>query len=169
MAIYTISTRKSAPEERFWSKVKFAPGDACWEWQAFCYPTGHGQFNLNSKDIKASRALWIMYNGPLHSDQYVCHRCNNPKCVRLDHLYLGTHRTNIDDMIRAKRRRWERCAVHKLCWEDVRKIRGLLGKRRHQDIASRFGVNVTTISRIARNLYWKVEDDPLHGNLHSFD
>lgn len=150
---------------RFWQKVRFGQGmDDCWEWTGFCYPTGHGQFHYDTElwDIKASRAVWLMYNGPLASDEYICHKCDNPKCVRLDHLYKGTHETNQADE-RGKRRH-DRAHYVKLDWEKVTQIRALdlplppdtkkvgLRPRLYSagEIAAKFNVSPTTILRIWR-------------------
>lgn len=108
---------------RFWQKVRFGEGmDDCWEWTGFCYPTGHGQFHYDDQlwDIKASRAIWLMYNGPLERTDYICHKCGNP---RLDHLYKGTHETNQADE-RGKRRH-DKAHFVKLDWAKVNEIRAL--------------------------------------------
>lgn len=148
---------------RFWSKVKLAKGDACWEWQAFCYPSGHGQFHLNGKDMSAARALWIFEHGELQKDQYVCHTCDNPRCVRPDHLYLGNHQTNMTDVIVRKRRSGERHPFAKLNWVTARKIRSELGHRSVKEIAAAYGVSRQLITHISHNRCWKVERDPLAG------
>ena len=138
----------------------------CWEWTWFCYPTGHGQFWLNGRDIKAQRAAWIIFVGD-PGKSFICHHCDNPKCVRLEHLYLGNAQTNMQDKAARKRTKWERCPVAKLTWKEVRAIRALLighvkqrGNPQYANVAKRFGIDVNTVSRIMRNWYWKLEDDP---------
>lgn len=136
---------------RFWQKVKFGQGmDDCWEWTGFCCPSGHGQFHMGKMDTKASRAAWILYNGPLRREEYVCHRCHNPKCVRLDHLYLGTHASNQkDEAVRGSRKN-EKGHNAKLNWDQVSYIRQSKGTESQNSLAHFFEVSQTTISRIFR-------------------
>jgi hypothetical protein len=47
----------------------------------------------------ASRAAWIIANGPIPIGYYVLHKCDNPPCVNPFHLILGTPTDNILDCI----------------------------------------------------------------------
>jgi hypothetical protein len=93
-------------EARFWEFVKKADGDACWEWQSTFFANGYAAFGMNGKERHASRVAWEFTYGPIeghvpgHPDLEVCvcHRCDNPKCVRPEHLFLGHDRDNMTDM-----------------------------------------------------------------------
>lgn len=93
-------------EARFWSFVQKADGDACWLWKSTFFASGYAAFGMNGKEQHASRVAWEFTNGPIvghvaghpELEVCVCHRCDNPKCVRPDHLFLGHDRDNIADM-----------------------------------------------------------------------
>ena len=149
--------------ERFYSKVLKADGNACWEWQGYLFPTGHGQFWLNGRDIKASRAAWILHNGHVSPKDYVCHTCDNARCVRIDHLYLGTHQTNMRDVKERQRRRWVNSPHNKLTWADVAEIRASVDAP--NTLAGKFGVSRTTIDRVLKqsDVYWPESSRPQVG------
>lgn len=84
--------------ERFWEKVDRS-GD-CWTWTAYRNPAGYGEISLGGR-LGAALAHRIAYELTLHpvpGDLHVLHRCDNPACVRPDHLFLGTHLDNMRDM-----------------------------------------------------------------------
>ena len=93
-------------EQRFWDKVKKT--DSCWIWKASYRGNGYGGFRWNGKMVSASRASWIIKNGEIpRGEGYhglcVLHRCDNRRCVRPDHLFLGTNKDNVLDCWRKGR------------------------------------------------------------------
>lgn len=89
---------------RFWAKVnKF---DDCWEWRGNRIPKGYGRFFVDGRNIGAHVFSWVIHNGrPVPEGLMVCHACDNPPCVRPDHLYAGTHQQNMDDIKKRGRRK----------------------------------------------------------------
>lgn len=94
-------SHKAPAESRFWPKVDKSPGHGpqgeCWVWTASTNPDGYGNLN-HGKENRAHRVSWKIHNGPIPPDLQVLHRCDNPPCVRPDHLWLGTHADNMRDM-----------------------------------------------------------------------
>jgi Autographiviridae endonuclease len=86
---------------RFWKHVRIGPG--CWEWTASRKPAGYGELRVRGVNLYAHRLSWLISYGTLPAELCVLHRCDNPPCVRPDHLFLGTDNENHRDM-RAKGR-----------------------------------------------------------------
>lgn len=121
--------------------------NGCHEWQAKKDRAGYGQFTLTTgNSVRAHRYAWMLAYGEIPAGRLVCHHCDNPCCVNPEHLFIGTHLENVQDMD-AKGRRGTR---QKLRNEDVRHIKELLnqGCFSQDFIAKMYGVQQTTISRI---------------------
>jgi predicted XRE-type DNA-binding protein len=90
-------------EERFWRKVNknsgvtspFADGE-CWEWTKGLFTNGYGAFNYYGKNVHSHVFSWFLHSG-LWPDKLVLHKCDNRRCVRPDHLWLGTNADNMKD------------------------------------------------------------------------
>lgn len=95
----------SALSARFWPKV--AKGSGCWVWTAALTSNGYGYIWKG----RAHRASWVIHFGEIPTGLFVLHRCDNRKCVRPDHLFLGTHDDNMADKARKGRQR--NCGVPK--------------------------------------------------------
>jgi hypothetical protein len=159
-------TPRAVYVERFWSRVP-TTGD-CREWQGGKGHWGYGLFVAKSliremgyKEQLAHRWAWIFTNGPIPKGMSVLHSCDNPPCVRIDHLRLGTHADNANDRkVRGRNNspRGAATSLTPLTDEDVRLIRSLYlaGSREFggHALARRFGVSQPTIWNIVNRVTW---------------
>ena len=80
----------------FWSHV--TKTDGCWNWTGRPDHEGYGRFRCDGIQRRTHRIAWTLAGGPRRG-LYVLHRCDNRMCVRIEHLFLGTHLDNVADMI----------------------------------------------------------------------
>lgn len=92
-------------EERFWTFVRQSVG--CWEWQGTRQNQGYGLITERADGKMVARTThrvsWELHYGSIPKGLMVLHRCDNRKCVRPDHLYLGTASDNAHDMWATRR------------------------------------------------------------------
>ena len=143
-------------EERFWSKVHKT--DTCWLWTGSVNKKGYGTFGTtNRRTTTASRFAYKLHHGvDLTPDQFVCHHCDNPPCVRPDHLFLGSNTENQRDSIRKGRdnkARGERNCNAKLTAYNVLEIRS--SSLNSSQLGRKFRVAANTIGCIRRGQTWK--------------
>lgn len=93
---------KTTSVERFMHRVNINEYTGCWEWTGFT-SKGYGKFFHQSKARLASRVIWEWINGEIPEGLYICHSCDNPKCVNVEYLFLGTPRDNVVDMYKKGR------------------------------------------------------------------
>lgn len=67
---------------------------------------GYGYVSVGGRMLRAHRRAWEQQYGPIPAGMVVMHRCDNPSCVNLDHLALGTQADNVADMLNKGRGRW---------------------------------------------------------------
>lgn len=146
--------------DRFWAKVNKT--DGCWEWSACRNNHGYGQFGMGRRLFYAHRISYLIANGHITGDMEVLHDCDNPACVRPDHLHQGTHQQN---MIEARDRnridmskvRGENNHNALLTTEQVRNIRNEYdaGGISERKLAQKYGVSRGTIRSIIKRFNWK--------------
>lgn len=159
-------TPTEAGQARFWRQVnKSGPlcerlGTRCWEWTGYTFSDGYGGFCDNYWMSRAHRYSWLLANGPIPDGLHVLHKCDNPLCVRPDHLFIGTEMENKHDcMAKGRHVRGAKHACAKLTDEAVREIRALYrpGVRGGGSVslARRFGVSKPVILGILKGRLWK--------------
>ena len=144
----------------------------CWDWTAMKDCDGYGGFQFRRRKLRAHRVSLVISTGFIPEGLHVCHKCDNPSCVRPDHLFAGTNtenrldsaakgrvpsgdshpaRTNPERLARGER---QYCA--KLTDEKVRHIRKLhaSGELKESHLSRKFGVSRATIRKVILRKSW---------------
>jgi hypothetical protein len=145
------------PEPKpFWLYV--LKGERCWEWIGATNEKGYGVARIDGRNVRANRFSWELHHGPIADGLLVCHQCDNPICVRPDHLFLGTNDENMADMVAKGRARGaspgETNHAAKLTALQVQQIKARLGTVSNRRLAREFGVSPWTINSIATGKVW---------------
>jgi hypothetical protein len=152
--------------QRFWAKVSIVNDDtSCWKWTGCTFKRkwNYGQFYVSRErgHELAHRIAYELTHGEIPEGKWVLHKCDNPLCVRPDHLFLGTHIDNMADM-RSKNRSAHSNGLFgelhpnsKLTDERVIAIYRLLKEGKHViEIAQKFDVDRHTVSHVIHGRTW---------------
>ncbi len=139
--------------------ANYAKSDGCWEWAGTLFSNGYGRF----KGVGAHRVAYRLAHGGIPAGYFICHRCDNPRCVNPSHLFAGTHADNMADMVAKGRNAPPRlsgehhgCA--KLNRTQVAEIRSRYasGGVTYRSLAADYGVSNTNIRQIVIGRKWVV-------------
>lgn len=156
-----MSAKQIPIPERFWSKVERRTAGECWEWKAGFNLAVQPRpiFWIKRRQEYAHRVAFSLIHGPIPEGKWVCRRCDNPKCVNPNHLFLGTPQINHDDMKNKGRRAsfvGEKNSQSKLNATAVRLMRALYleSSLSKAGISRMFGVSAPVGNRAIRGETW---------------
>lgn len=124
-------------EEKFVIEIS-----GCWRWIAATMGKGYGYFRVGAKLHGAHRVAYELYKGPI-GNKHVLHTCDNPWCVNPEHLFLGTNKENVLDMM-AKGRAYD------VPTEKRKEIKLLYKKGGYtqKELGKKFNCSQATVQRI---------------------
>lgn len=137
---------------------------SCWLWVGSVSSRGYGSFTICKNGCRtgvgAHRVSFELFVGPIPRGHYVCHRCDNPRCVNPRHLFVGTPLENSGDCVQKGRNahlRGEGNPDSRLVSSEVQLIRKLYvpGKYGQHRLAKMFGVTKRTVRLILRRELWR--------------
>jgi len=150
-------------EARFWKKVDKKEKNSCWLWLGARLPSGYGRLFLFKKNgipysRGAHRIAYTLLVGDIPNGLLVCHKCDNPPCCNPDHLFLGTYKTNGQDMVLKKRNFTPACkgeanGKSKLTNQLIQKIR--FSKLPSRQLAKELGICKSSINYVRSKVLWK--------------
>lgn len=150
--------------ERFWMKVDTS--GECWVWVASTSPGGYGRMAANEpgkpkRIVQAHRLSWELEHGPIPSGYSILHKCDNPRCVRPEHLRLGTHADNMRDCAAKDRinRRAPQGEASGLSVLTAEQVCDIYQRRQAGELlrvlATEYGVSISQVHRIATGKSWR--------------
>lgn len=125
--------------------------NGCWNWTKSKDSHGYGRIYKGGggsrEFLLVHRLSWLLFNGPISDDLCVLHKCDNPACVNPEHLFLGTHKDNMQDRDKKGRQ------LKKLTNQQREEVKNLalIDTMTQAEIARIYGVSQQTISNIVRN------------------
>lgn len=107
---------------------------------------------LDYKRYSAHRLQWELLRGPIPDGFLVCHHCDEPLCMNIEHHFLGTHKENTKDMIQKGRAKYgEKHPMKKLTDLQVAEVKARFTAGETQtSIAKSLGMGTSQINRIVR-------------------
>lgn len=139
----------------FWSHV--SKTDSCWIWNGSLDKKGYGQSRgPDGGTWRSHRVAWFLMKGYINHDLFLCHHCDNPKCVNPDHLFEGTNYDNVQDMIKKGRNsRGSKSSKSKLLESEIRMIRFLEGRITRKQLSLIYNTCRQNIDDICNLRRWK--------------
>ena len=152
-------------KKRLHLNSKLNETNGCVEWQKYKNSKGYGKIMISKgKPLLTHRASWIVSNGEIPIDKLILHSCDNPSCINILHLFIGTASQNTEDMMRKGRHKKvytknNRPLIYpgsKLSLDQVKKIKGLLiTGLTSREISKITESSISSVNDIRRNKTWK--------------
>jgi len=158
--------RHKSQEDRFWDAVDKNGENGCWIWMNSLDHYGYGQICFNQRKMKATHVSLLLTRGQVVPEgMHCCHKCDVRSCVNPEHLFIGTPKENIHDMISKGRNplssvrasHGEKNGSAKLTEREVLEIRRLCNLKEvtQREIARMFGVCLGMVEQIRGRRAWR--------------
>jgi len=130
--------------------------NSCWMWQGHVMSNGYGALTVEGKSKMVHRLSYEYHIGEIPKGLMVCHKCNVKLCLNPDHLYVGTHNDNMQDMADSASLKGEKNPKSLLTEAQVLGIKQHIKDRKifYKDIAKMYGVSRQAIKDIASGRTW---------------
>jgi hypothetical protein len=152
---------KQPIEEVFWGGLKRLSPEECWEWQKTLAWRNYGIFYYHGKYHLAHRFSYELHFGPIKEGMFVCHKCDNRRCVNPSHLFLGTQSDNMRDTVAkdrlkgyftSERTSGENSPTAKFTDKQIGNVRNMRDRGfTYEEIKQEHGISISHIARIVRN------------------
>lgn len=124
----------------------------CWIWVGCLSKHGYGKTNIRLRKLPAHRAFYELFKGPIPPGKCVCHTCDNPPCVNPDHLWVGTNKENLVDMIKKKRQIYGHTKVSFGTIKAIRKSKNIT----YVDLGKKYGISNVQAKNIKLGISWPI-------------
>lgn len=154
--------------ERLWKRSTVDSHSGCWEWQGkrkkstpkSPHMLEYGVIVITKDGKKSSlsthRLSYYLHNGDIPDGMFVLHKCDNPACWNPEHLYLGTHGRNMQDITDRNRRKGSnhpRATITEQQAEEIKSTPSTYGSA--AKLAAKFGISKHVIHNIRSGKAWK--------------
>ncbi len=148
----------SSIQRRFEEKYIPEPNSGCWLWMACLSKKGYGELMMrHSKRVElAHRISYNLFHGEI-GNNHVLHKCDNPCCVNPEHLEIGSHKKNMEQMA-DRGRAWmkgRKGSLHpqvKITREIADKIKQ--DRRPSRSVAAQYNLSHTHVLYIRKGIHW---------------
>lgn len=126
------------------------PDSGCLVYEGGRIDSGYGKISIDDKKVFVHRYVFEHEHGEIPENMFICHTCDNPPCVNINHLFLGTGMENSLDMVlKGRSLTGESNPMSKVSDDEAEQIMVLCGAGiRQKDIARVFGICQQSVSNI---------------------
>lgn len=150
---------------RFENRFAAVPDAGCWIWIGDQTASGYGRMRVEGKQVLAHRVSYELHRGFIAEGIFVCHKCDVRLCVNPDHLFLGTQKDNVTDMIQkgrnsrsgainpVKHERHHKAKINKQQAAEIFQL-AWFSPMSQREIGEAYGLSQTNVSVIKHGLAW---------------